>query len=86
MIANVQYSNEAYFEERKKYLTSHGGYAYGKLSELFERMKGENQMEKTIIYNSENVSGNHISHCYNVHASEDVIDSKNSKFINTIGK
>ena len=86
LIANVAYTKESYFEERKKYLTVHGGYDYRRLSDLFESMKRENPIEKIINYGSDNVSGNHLSNCSNVHFATDVTDSKNCKYINTIGK
>lgn len=69
-----------------EYKTQNGWLDLGKLSDLFSRMKNENPIQKVIIYNSENVSGNHLSNCSNVHYSTDIADSKNCKYINTIGK
>ena len=86
LIHNKQFTQEAYFEEKKKYQTLHNGYAYPKLSELFEVMKQDGDIEKIINYGSENITGNHLSHCSNVHFATDVVDSKNCKYINTIGK
>ncbi len=86
MIANTQYTEEEYEKEIMQYRTDSGWYKYRRLSELFTKMKKEEPIEKIIIYNSENVTGNHLSNCFNVQSSTDVADSKNCKYINTIGK
>lgn len=86
MIGNKQYTKETYETELRKYKKPNGSYDYKFLSDIFTKMKSEELIEKVIIYNSENVSGNHLSNCFNVHSSTDVVDSKNCKYINTIGK
>jgi hypothetical protein len=86
LIGNRQYTKEEYEEESEKYKLPDGWYDYGRLQDIFEKMKRENDIKTIIIYNSENVSGNHISNCFNVHGSTDIADSKNCKYSNTIGK
>ena len=86
MIANVQYTKTTYEEAKKKYIKNNDSYDYIALSRIFANMKSMNPIEKTIIYNSENVSGNHISNCFNVQGSYDTSDSKNCKYIATFSK
>ncbi len=85
-IENRQYSKEEYESLIGSYQKNNAGFDYALLASLFAKMKQEKPIQKTIIYNSENVTGNHLSNCFNVHIATDVADSKNCKYINTIWK
>ena len=84
-IANREYTKEEYEKERLKLLGKNGGYDMAKMFELFQKMKQENDIEKVIIYSSEDVTGNHITNCKNIVEGYDIIGSENCKYIATFG-
>ncbi len=86
LIKNIAYTEEEYFEEKKKYQNTLWVYDYRNLQVLFATMKKEENIEKVINYGSENITGNHLSNCSNVHYATDVVDSKNCRYVNTLWK
>ena len=86
MIGNQKYEESEYKKEQKNYENSDDSYDLERVQSLFKEMKVNNPIKKTIIYNSENVSGNHLSNCFDVEGSSDVTDSKNCKYIDTFSK